>query len=70
MMLFLLFSKTNIFPLFAKSHDTYKETGDHARLPAQLAGDMNKDIKIVCGEEKHILSWGGGHEREISNAGR
>ncbi len=37
------------------TRDTYNETGDKARLPAQLAGEGDKWCEKVYGEEKIIL---------------
>jgi hypothetical protein len=38
-----------------RSKDIYKETGDSARLTAQLAGRWG--LKIVHGEEKDVFYW-------------
>jgi hypothetical protein len=35
---------------------TYLETGDPARLPAKLAGDRDKGIEIVYGEENFFFT--------------
>jgi hypothetical protein len=43
----------NIF--LVQSRNTYYETGDPARLPAQLAGDVDKGNEIVYCEEKNIF---------------
>jgi hypothetical protein len=37
------------------ARDTYKETGDRARLAASLLADGDKGIEIVYGEEKKVL---------------
>ncbi len=39
------------------ARDTYQETGDPARLPAQLAACGAKGVEVVYGEEKNILYW-------------
>ncbi len=42
-----------------RTRDTHLETGDTARLPAQLAvaGRWDKGIEIMCSDEKNILYW-------------